>query len=58
MLYDFDICQKNRQLLIYGLSGEGIQVPKHIIDLYKKETKPENLATTKEIQEIHLYYFQ
>ncbi len=94
MLYDFDICQKNRQLLhnlmeklsleqlttipegynnnilwnightiatqqllVYGLSGEEIQVPKHIIDLYKKGTKPEKPATLEEINEIKSLLF-
>ena len=94
MLYDFDICQKNRkllynlmerltpeqlttipkgynnnvlwnvghtiatqQLLVYGLSGEDIQVPKHIIDHYKKGTKPEKAATVEEINEIKSLLF-
>ncbi|WP_299675147.1 DinB family protein [uncultured Dokdonia sp.] len=94
MLYDFDICQKNRQLLhnliekltpeqlnkipegynnnilwnighsiatqqllVYGLSGEEIQVPKYIIDLYKKGTKPEKVATLEEIDEIKSLLF-
>ena len=94
MLYDFDICQKNRQLLhnlmeklspeqlnkipegynnnilwnighsiatqqllVYGLSGEDIQVPKHIIDLYRKGTKPEKSATLKEIEEVKSLLF-
>ncbi len=94
MLYDFDICQKNRQLLynlmeklsleqlnkipegynnniiwnightiatqqllVYGLSGEDIQIPKHIVDLYKKGTKPEKSATTEEVEEIKSLLF-
>ena len=94
MIYDFDICQKNRQLLhnlmerltpeqlnkipdgynnnilwnighsiatqqllVYGLSGEDIQIPKHIIDLYKKGTKPEKPASLEEIEEIKQLLF-
>lgn len=94
MLYDFDICLKNRQLLhnlmerltpeqlnkipegynnniiwnightiatqqllVYGLSGEDIQVPKHLIDLYKKGTKPEKFITIEEIEEIQSLLF-
>lgn len=94
MLYDFDICQKNRQLLhslmekltpdqlnkipegfnnnilwnighsiatqqllVYGLSEEDIKVPTHIIDRYRKGTKPEGKATIEEIEEIKSLLF-
>ena len=94
MLYDFDICQKNRQLLynlmerltpeqlnkvpegynnnilwniahsiatqqllVYGLSGEEVKVPTHIIDNYRKGTKPNKPATTEEIEEIKSLLF-
>jgi len=46
-----------QQLLVYGLSGEDIRVPKHIIDLYKKGTKPEKPATIEEIDEIKSLLF-
>lgn len=94
MLYDFDICQKNRklllnlmerlslehlnkipngynnniiwnighsiatqQLLVYGLSGNDFHVPQHIIDKYKKGTKPEKPATKEEVEEIKSLLF-
>lgn len=94
MLYDFDICQKNRklllnlmerlslehlnkipngynnniiwnighsiatqQLLVYGLSGNDFHVPQHIIDRYKKGTKPENPVTIEEVEEIKSLLF-
>lgn len=94
MLYDFDICQKNRrllhnlmekltpeqlnkipdgfnnnilwnighsiatqQLLVYGLSENEFHVPSHIIDHYKKGTKPEQSKSIEEITEIKSLLF-
>ena len=94
MIYDFDICQRNRQLLynlmekstpeqlnkipdgynnnilwnightiatqqllVYGLSNNDFCVPTHIIDQYRKGTKPEKPATTAEIEEIKSLLF-
>ncbi|MBV1925448.1 MAG: DinB family protein [Dokdonia sp.] len=41
-----------QQLLVYGLSGNEFQIEQHLIDLYRKGTKPERIMTQEEVAEL------
>jgi hypothetical protein len=46
-----------QQLLIYKLSGLNMLVSDELVDKYKKETKPEHIATQADVDEIKQLLF-
>lgn len=46
-----------QQLLVYGLSGNEFQIEQHLIELYRKGTKPERAMTQNEVNEIQSLLF-
>jgi hypothetical protein len=44
-----------QQMLVYKLSGLPMMISDEMVDKYKKRTKPEDIATQSEVDEIQLW---
>jgi hypothetical protein len=54
--FEFSVLQQ--QMLVYKLSGLPMMISDEMVEKYKKGTKPEDIATQAEVDEINYYLWK